>query len=1247
VAKKIPIMKKILSLTIFILLILTLTGTAQNAIKIGNYFSETSAAVRFQNQNPVINASKARYLNIDIALLKDNLIIAPEKSNTETSTRVFILLPAPDGSNARFEVFSNTTMHPILQRRFEGIRTFDVVMENNPSVWGKIDFTAYGFHAMIMTPNKGTWFIDPVYLGNDEIHMAYLKKDFYTDKDMICEFTGNSDYTDISTPDAYFGFGNCELKTYELALCATGEYTIYHGGSVANAASAQVTTMNRVNGIYERDMAVTMTMVDNNAELIFTNPATDPFSNGNAFAMLNECQSTCASVIGLSNFDIGHVFGTNSGGVAGLGVVCNNSQKGRGVTGSANPIGDPFDIDYVAHEMGHQFAGNHSFNNSCGGNRNNATAMEPGSGSTIMAYAGICSPNVQSNSDDHFHGVNLEEIGNFTLGSGGTCATITPISNNAPVISGTNGNVTIPASTPFALTAFATDEDDDALTYCWEQMDNQISVQPPSPTSTGGPNFRSNSPVLSPTRYFPDLQDLASGSVSQWEVISSVAREFNFRVMVRDNSAGAGCNDHSDVVINVDASSGPFIVATPSASGISWIATSSQTVTWDVANTDQDPVNATNVDIYLSIDGGNTYPFQLADDVPNAGSQVIELPNTPGTNCRIMVMAQNGTFFDISDNNFEIAPLSADFSITTEEPSVSVCPPDDAVFTIDITATEGFSDPVALETAGIPPGMTAVFDDDTVTPDASVQLTISGTENVIPGSYNITVGATSTTGTKLLILTVIVVDGSISSVDLSTPADLETDVVVPVNFTWSDAGIGSLYDLEIATDAGFTNIVSSQVGLTESNFLESNLDNETTYFWRVMAYNTCSTAPASTIYSFATGTCNTLESTDVPVNISSSGTPTVTSELVIDASGSILDLNVTNLTGQHTWVSDVTIKLTSPQGTTITLFSGICDDNDDWDLNFDDDAAPGAIPCPPTDGGTYQPLNPLSNFNGENVEGTWILSVTDGVNQDGGSLNSWGLEICSAECLEADVPLISASDITICGGDDVTLSISSGNLNDASEWEWYANSCGETVLGTGNTITINLLEGNEIYARGVGGCTSGTGICGSISLDITYLNNTVDAVLDDNTLFSNQEENATYQWIDCNNGNAPIDGATDRFFSFTEDGSFAVIVTSSNNPDCEVTSDCIVVVVTGIQEINDPLFTVFPNPSTGKYTIEFNAANDYLEAEINDELGRVIEKRAVKEASELEFDISDKSKGIYYLKLVSKEGIKVVKLIKH
>jgi hypothetical protein len=604
-----------------------------------------------------ITASKASYFSVDLISIENSVknMDYREDVDIRTSTSYFSV-PDEKGSMQTYKVLRNKTLDPVLNALYPSIITFEGFNMNNPSIKGKFDVTPQGFHAMIYGPDHSTTFIDPISRLTPSKVMVYSKKDFYTTKQMDCSLASeeiNLDELLKSDVPAKTPYGSCQLRTYRLALAGTAEYVSFHNG-VPNATSNMATTMNRVNGVYERDIAITMTIIANNNLLLYTSASTDPYTNGNAGNMITQNQTNINSVIGSSNYDIGHVFGTNSGGLAGLGVVCNSTQKARGVTGSAAPIGDPFDIDYVAHEMGHQFKANHTQNNNC--NRNNATAVEPGSASTIMGYAGICSPNVQNNSDDHFHGISLSEISAFITGGSHTCPVTTSLTNNAPIITGTNGNVSVPANTPFALTAIASDPDSDPLSYNWEQTDNQVSTQAPVASSTSGPNFRSNSSIFSPTRYFPNLSSLSSGGPYTWEVIPSVSRTMNFRVTVRDNSPGAGgCSEYMNATVSTVASAGPFVVTYPSAAGITWATSSNQTVTWSVANTTAAPINAANVNIYLSTDGGLTFPTLLMANTPNDGSESIIVPGTVTTTARIMVISANGTFFDISNNNFTIS----------------------------------------------------------------------------------------------------------------------------------------------------------------------------------------------------------------------------------------------------------------------------------------------------------------------------------------------------------------------------------------------------------------------------------------------------------------------------------------------------------------------------------------------------------------------------------------------------------------
>lgn len=651
-------------------------GFSQEFKKVSYTKKEINKATANFFGTPQIQAKEYKVFQINIDEIRSQLDGIAYREIDNSGYVAQIEFPYPDGTMHKFNAKANHTMHPDLAAKFPEIKSYDAVdVETGDAV--KWDITPQGLHVMILVNEGSTIYIDPLIKGNTDYYIVYRKADFITDKIMECSF--NSENEALENPNEptsgeVKSFGSCQRRTYRLALAATVEYTTFHGG-VSNAQAAQVTTMNRVNGIYERDMAITMNIIANNDLLIYSGAtSSDPYTNGNASAMYSQNQSNVTSVIGSANYDIGHVFGTNSGGLAGLGVVCSNSSKAQGVTGSASPIGDSFDIDYVAHEMGHQFGCNHTFNNSCSGNRNNSTAVEPGSGSTIMAYAGICPPNVQNNSNDYFHGISLQEMGTEILSGGHTCEQITALSNNAPILISTNGGITVPASTPFILTAEASDADGDPITYNWEQMNNQISTQAPVATSTSGPNFRSFTSTTSPTRYFPKLSVLNNNGPFTWERLSSVSRTMNFRVVVRDNAVGGGCNDHEDVTVTIDGNSGPFVVTYPSAFGITWYSTSTETVTWDVANTSAAPVNCATVDILLSTNGGASYPTVLASNVPNDGSHDVVVPNIASSVARIMVVSSNSTFFDVSDRNFQIVISGVGLNEVDEFNQVSIYP---------------------------------------------------------------------------------------------------------------------------------------------------------------------------------------------------------------------------------------------------------------------------------------------------------------------------------------------------------------------------------------------------------------------------------------------------------------------------------------------------------------------------------------------------------------------------------------------
>ncbi len=574
-----------------------------------------------------------------------------------------IELPAPDGTFWKFSVVESPVMEGSLAERFPMIKTYyGQGIVNNVSVL-RFDVTPQGFHAQVLSP-EGNWYIDPYSMSTTEFYMSYFKRDLRVTPERMSEATCTveidpdiaEEITFLRTHFDWVASGE-QLRTYRTAIAATGEYTTFHGGTVQLGLAAIVTALNRVTGIYELEVSVRMVLIANNDLIVYTNASTDPYTNNNGSTMLTQNVNNLNTVIGNANFDVGHVFSTGGGGIAGLGVIC-GSSKARGVTGLPSPIGDPFYVDYVAHEMGHQFGGNHTFNGSSGscsgGNRNGSTAYEPGSGTTIMAYAGICSgQNTQNFSDPYFHGLSLDEIIAFTTqGGGNNCPVTTPTNNLAPVVSVPTGGFTIPKSTPFALTGSATDGNNDTLTYCWEQFDLGPAGAPNSP-SGNAPIFRSFKPVTTPTRYFPKIQDVISNTQIMGEILPSYARNLTFRLTARDNKALAGGTGKATVQFSVSDAAGPFLVTFPNTA-MSLDGGTTQTIQWDVANTNASPVNCANVKILLSTDGGLTFPTVILASTPNDGAEQITLPNLPTTAARIKIEAVGNIFYDMSNANFTI-----------------------------------------------------------------------------------------------------------------------------------------------------------------------------------------------------------------------------------------------------------------------------------------------------------------------------------------------------------------------------------------------------------------------------------------------------------------------------------------------------------------------------------------------------------------------------------------------------------------
>jgi len=613
---------------------------------------------------------------LDEAAFKKQLTTAPsEKSITAGKSAFIVSVPNADGKIERFKVVEAPVMQPGLAAKYPSIKAYAGKGIDEPTSTIRFDITPNGFHGMILSAVRKTIYINPV----DNAAGAYIvfKRDAPATGGKVFDCR-TQQIASSAIQGAGRGNGSTaknaddgKLRTFRFAVATGGEFSkLFLNGSEATDSGKKVailaglvTDLVRVNGIMETDFGIRLQYVNNEDTLFYLDPKSDPFTSSNSGAdgiWNRQIQKTLDSTIGTKNYDVGHLLmGFNTGGDAGcIGCGCVNKQKGSGFTGFLSPLGDPFVVDYWAHEIGHQFGGFHTFDYYDEGTE---AQMEPGSGSTIMGYAGVADEgqNIQFNSDPYFHAISIKEITDYVqTGDGAGCAVATNTGNHAPVI--TKGkSYTIPKLTPFKLTGQATDADiDDMLTFCWEQFDTYedgTSTVIPKATTKTGPVFRSLNPDTLPYRTFPIMANILDGkNKNKWEVLSSAPRTLKFRLTVRDNQPGHGANSSDDVVVTVDTSAGAFRVKSPNT-GLTWQQGTDKIIEWDVANTDNAAINCKKVKILLSTDGGKSFDRVLASAADNTGSKTVTLPNINSKQCRIMVQAVGNIFFDVSDSDFTIA----------------------------------------------------------------------------------------------------------------------------------------------------------------------------------------------------------------------------------------------------------------------------------------------------------------------------------------------------------------------------------------------------------------------------------------------------------------------------------------------------------------------------------------------------------------------------------------------------------------
>ena len=1064
------------------------------------------------------------------------------------------------------------------------------------------------------------------------------------------------------------------LRKFRLAVSASGEYTEYHGGTVADALAAINATVTRVNEVFETDLAIHLELIANTDQIIFTDPATDPYS-GN---LSSNVQAELSSTIGAANYDIGILFNkAPADGNAGfIRAVCIDSRKGSAYASREVPEGDFFDLDFVAHEMGHQFGANHTWSFESEGT---GVQVEPASGTTIMGYAGITGPNdVALNGDDYFHYVSILQISDYVKSI--SCGETINLTNNPPVVIPT-GNFTIPVSTAFVLEGEATDLDvDDVLSYAWEQIDNGVVPRTAfGPQNLTGANFRSQKPTNNPARYFPKLSNLVSGGLTQtapqvntaWETVSDVQREMNFSFTVRDNAAGGGQVVTDLVNIFVENSAGPFVVTSQSTNEV-FEAGTEEEITWDVANTEKLPINALAVDIFLSTDGGDTFPIKLAENTVNDGSQLVQLPGIATSEARIMVKASNNIFFAINASDFTIQESELVLNFETLEHEV--CLPNVLTVPFVYETYSGFNEEATFSIANPPSGVDITISPETAISDGtSVNISFSNFQNIDIGTYPLQVVASTMSISKEVSFNLNVSDVSFSPTTLLTPMNGEINTSARTTFEWQPNTLATSYDIEISDVADFSSTIDTGT-ILGSSYSPLNLENGTIYYWRVRPTNSCGEGVFSAPFSFSTieVSCQTNNAEGLPKPISASGPNEVLSEVLFLDDLIVADIKV-NLELNHSYLSDLLVTLTSPNGTSVTLISSSCTDLKNINATFDDSANSFICGGNPAINGIVKPLGDLSSFKGESSLGEWVLTVSDNADGDGGALRSFSLEICAEGEFRPDAD----NDGVFDDGDDLCLGTPEGSLVDASGCEVLvvpssnytiearSESCRssndglikiDVLSALSYTVTLsengNLISSNDftnssftfdnILAGRYSVCltaTDGTltsseqcfdvvvnepailSVSSNASLDGSF----VDLVLDGASVYNIELNGITYQ-------------VEDSTASLDLKAGVNTLKVSTNLP-CQGSHE--------EQFIFSDELLVYPNPFQNEISLFIGKAEGQAGIKVFNANGRFILSRTYTISSnELNLDFSTLATGVYYVLIETENSIRTTKIIK-
>lgn len=948
---------------------------------------------------------------LDYPAIKTALTATPSERSGQAGSHS-IELPFPDGSIQRFVTVASPVMESELAAKYPAIQSYKAWTADKKYV-ARFDVSPAGFHASVRGP-EGEVYIDPLFKDDLESYIVYYVHDHTEPMDLVpgCGVTHNEEMDRIKSHSAAIRTDKIDLHEFKMALACTGEWGRVRG-TVELCLADMVTSVNRLNQIYENEFASRFILINENDKLIHLDPETDPYTKANeGRSLLVQNTDVVNNLLGNSNiYDLGHIYTlscTDVGGVAFLTSLCNPGNKGGGVTCHYTNL-LVITVQVAAHEIGHQLGAQHTFNN-CGDNESFDNGFEPGSGSTIMSYGGLCgAQNVQGNNNDYYHNASLVQIydhSRYTSGGAYGCSDKVSIENHLPeVFIEFPAGLYLPIGTPFVLDGYGRDEDNDVLTYNWEQKDAAGARCTLGQPTGDCPSFRSFPPTENPYRIIPTPSRLLAGQNSPTEVLPTYTRDLHFALTVRDNNPSGGIAVWKEIEMFVDGNSGPFQVVSPNIGEV-YKAGDVINVLWNVNNTDKAPVNCKYVDIYLSkanaLHKSEPNLTLLEGRVPNNGSAFVQLPDITGADARILIKAQDNIFFDISNFRFTINQATEPTAyFTTNKYYEKLCLPATSKVNIESDALAGYTGELTFGVSQLPEGIRFSTANEKITAGDNNELSFEIANSVPSGTYSLVYFAiTDNNDTLWKKLELEVTSTDFSALQALTPVNGEKDAELPT-FTWKKSGNATGYVLEVSKDPTFTSVEFSQE--TADTFYRhfKTFDKKSVYFWRVKAFNGCQGGDWTELKGFGTlvADCKNYSATGLPINISASGLPTIQSKINVPTGKNISDVNVSKLKINHNNFKDLTGTLISPLGSRVILWEGICEKI----LNIEvliDDQAPAPFSCANTASGQYRPKEPLAGFNSQDATGVWTLEIKDSKSGNGGRLDGFEIEICASVQVE-------------------------------------------------------------------------------------------------------------------------------------------------------------------------------------------------------------------------------------------------------